>query len=248
MILDREVKILFRKEWRMLTSSRGAMAGALILPIVGLLITPMLMMFTIGEAGPGKGGPAPDFGLFAEVGNDPRKLSVALLPLMIAMVGVIVPTMLMTFLVISERESRTLELLVALPVRIDQILRAKLLAVVVATAGGTVPLVVIDCVVAASKGLAPVSDVLGLPFMLVCVLAYSTSASLLVALLSRDFRAANNIAGLFMVPALFLSMAGTAVLPGGWVRPVVLGLLFALGSLLIARSALKSASFERLIS
>lgn len=247
MILDREVKILFRKEWRQLTANRGAVTGALIVPFVALVVMPVVMMLTASDAHAGKGPPA-SFGFFAEVGNDPRRLSVAMLPLLIAMTGVIVPTMLMTYLVISERESRTLELLVALPVRIDQILRAKLLAVVLATTALTGPLVLVDCFVAVAKGLASVSDVLGWPFLLASVLAYSTSAALLVSLLSRDFRTANSVAGFFMLPAIFLSLIATGVLPGGWIRPVVLGVVFAIAAVVIARGALRGASFERLMS
>lgn len=248
MILDREVKILFQKEWRQLTANRGAVAAALIVPFVGLLAMPLTMMFTLTNAAPDKGGPPPNIALLAEVGNDLTKLPVAILPLVIAMVGVILPTMLITYLVISERENRTLELLVALPVRIDQILRAKLLAVVVITAGLTLPMVLIDCIVAVAKGLASVSDVAGFPFLLVCVLAYSTSASLMVSLLSRDFRTANNLSAFFLVPALLLGLFGSAVLPGGWIRPVALGLAFAIAAAAMARVALRGASFERLMS
>lgn len=247
MILDREVKILFRKEWRQLTANRGAVIGALVVPFVALVVMPGLMLLTIPSEHPQK-GPSTSIGFFAEVGDDPKRAAVALLPFLIAMTGVIVPTMLTSYLVISERESRTLELLVALPVRIDQILRAKLLAVIVATTGLTGPLLLLDCVVAVALGLASVSDVVGLPFLLASVLAYSTSASLLVSLLARDFRTANSVAGFFMVPAILLSMVATGVLPGGWMRPVVLGVVFALAALVLARSALRGASFERLMS
>jgi ABC-type transport system involved in multi-copper enzyme maturation permease subunit len=248
MIADREVRILLKKEWRQLTANRGAMAGAFLVPVFALGVLPLFLMLSVRNAPPSKMPAGGSIGLFAEVGHDPTRLPVALLPMLVSFVGVILPTMLVTYLVISERETRTLELLVALPVRIDQLLRAKLLAVIIATSSATVPLVAIDCVVAVASGLGTVSDVLGLPFLLVCVLGFSTSAALLVALLARDWRTANSVAGFFMVPALLLTMAGTAVLPGGWVRPVVIGIAFAVAGLVIARVALRSVTFERLMS
>jgi ABC-type transport system involved in multi-copper enzyme maturation permease subunit len=247
-VIDREVKILLRKEWKQLTSSRTAVATSLVLPIVLLLVLPNALLTLMQRAPQQQAGPpGASFGLFAEIGADPRRMPLALLPMLVSMAGIIVPTALVTHLVISERESRTLELLVALPVRIDQLLQAKLGAVLLAAAGATVPLVVIDMVVMLTSGIASLGDVIGLPFLLTCVLGFSTSGALLIALIARDFRTANNVAGFILVPALFAMMAGTALLPGGWVRPVVLGLGFAAAGAVLARVALRVVTFERLM-
>jgi hypothetical protein len=110
-----------------------------------------------------------------------------------------------------------------------------------------VPLVLIDSVVIVATGIGGVGDVVGLPVLLVCVLGFSTSAALLIALIARDFRTANSVAGFILVPSLFAMMAGTALLPGGWVRPVVLGLGFAVAGVVLARIALRVVTFERLM-
>ena len=68
-----------------------------------------------------------------------------------------------------------------------------------------------------------------------------------VALLAKDFRTANNLAGGIIGPAIVLVMVGMLVLSGAVLRPLALALLFALGALALARAALRSATFERLL-
>jgi ABC-2 type transport system permease protein len=249
-MIDREVRILLRKEWKQLVASRSAVATSLIMPVLFLLVMPnviITLMLRSPESAKQSVEQAGGIGVFAEVGQDPRRLPLALLPFLVSMTALIVPTALVTHLVISERESRTLELLVALPVRLEQLLQAKLGAVVIAAAGATVPLVLVDSVVIVATGIGGVGDVVGLPVLLVCVLGFSTSAALLIALIARDFRTANSVAGFILVPSLFAMMAGTALLPGGWVRPVVLGLGFAVAGVVLARIALRVVTFERLM-
>jgi len=249
-LVEREVRVLFRKEWRQLVASKSALLTSLLLPIFLLGIAPF-SMFATAHAPAKPHAPTPkglDFGFFGEVGNDPKQLPIAMLPLMVSMTALVIPLVLTTHLVITERERRTLELLVALPVRIEQVMKAKLAAVLIATSAVTVPLVAIDMVLVVVSGTGTFRNVGGLPILLVCVLAFSTTMSLLVALLARDFRTANNVTGMLMVPSIFVTLGGGMLLPGGWVRPLVLAAVYLVGALIIGRIALRVVTFERLLS
>ena len=96
-------------------------------------------------------------------------------------------------------------------------------------------------------GMADVVELLGLFLLLASSTAYATSASLLVALVAKDFRTANNLAGAIIGPAIVLVMVGMLVISGDVLRPLVLALLFSLGALAIGRAALRAATFERLL-
>jgi ABC-type Na+ efflux pump permease subunit len=250
-MIAREAKILLRKELKQIVSSKAVVVSSLLVPVLMLLVIPNFILAASMNA-PNKphkgGGPPPNIGFITDIGDDPRRIVVALLPLFVSMVGVILPMLLTTHLVINERERRTLELLVALPVRIQEVMRAKLMAVVIATSIVMVPMVTIDAVTILVSGVGRVRDVIGLPVLVVCVITFATTAALLVALVAKDFRTANNVAGLVLVPAIFLTIAGVTILPGGPVRPLVLAGLYLGAALVLGRIALRVVTFERLLS
>jgi ABC-2 type transport system permease protein len=249
--MDRETRILFGKEWRQLTASRGAMATAALIPAFMLGVVPALL--SLAAAAPQKPGhdelpAALRFGLFGELEGDVTRLPGAILPLMVAIAGMILPTALGTHLLITERERRTLELLVALPVRIEQVLLAKLCATLAAACALTVPLLALDVVVLPLRGAASLEQVIALPVLLVAALSLSTSIALLMALLAKDFRTANSLGGAFLAPTIVLTMLASFALPGGIVRPLVIALLYGVAALLVTRHALRTVTFERLLT
>ena len=250
-MIAREAKILLRKELRQMLASKAVVVSSLLVPVLMLLVIPNFILSAASHA-PNKphanAGAPPAIGLVSDVGNDPRRIVVALLPLFIAMVGIILPMLLTTHLVINERERRTLELLVALPVRIQEVMRAKLLAVVIATTTVMVPMVSIDAVALVVSGAAGARDVVGLPVLVPCVIAFATTAALLVALVAKDFRTANNVAGFVLLPSIFLTIGAVTVLPGGLVRPLVLSAIYLLAAVVMGRIALRVVTFERLLS
>jgi hypothetical protein len=133
-------------------------------------------------------------------------------------------------------------------VRIQEVMRAKLMAVVLATSAVMVPMVTFDAIAILASGAGRVRDVIGLPVLVVCVITFATTAALLVALVAKDFRTANNVAGVVLLPAIFLTMAGVTILPGGLVRPLVLSALYLGAALVVGRIALRVVTFERLLS
>ncbi len=245
---DRELRILFRKEWRQLTSSLGTLAPAALMPILMLGVLPQIMM-RIPPPDPAKiqASRQLQFGVFGDVGTDPTRVALNFMPLLVAMAGLLAPTVMASYLLITERERRTLELLVALPVRIEQVIKAKILAVLAVTSAFTVPLLVVDLVMLRVRVGAPMSELVALPFLLVSVVAYSTALSLLLGVLSPDFRTANNLGGALILPSMILTLAVGFLVPGSLLRTVALSALYLCGAGLLARSAMRTATFERLL-
>jgi ABC-2 type transport system permease protein len=126
--------------------------------------------------------------------------------------GLIVPSVSATYTIVAEREKRSLELLMALPVRVSDILIAKLLAMLMLALTVVLPLFTLDMLVLLGLGLVGAGDVAMLLALLLSALACSVAVALLLALLARDFRTANNLNGALLGPVIL----------------AVLGLLFGL--------------------
>ena len=113
----------------------GAMLTSLLMPLLLLAIIPggqMLAFFVTPPQVIPPGAVLPP-GL-AGLREDPREVIRLIVPLMVTLGGLLVPSLAATYTVVSEREARTLDLLVALPVRMAQVLAAKLLAIAVSFA------------------------------------------------------------------------------------------------------------------
>jgi ABC-2 type transport system permease protein len=250
-MLAREVRILFGKEWRQLLRSRGAMVTALLLPLLMLVIIPGLQMLGMKAGGmqPGVNLP-PGVQLppgLRELTRDPMAMMRAMLVPFIALGGLIVPAVTASYILITERESRTLELLVALPVRVGQILLAKLLALLALSSLVTLVLFSVDVVLILALGVGSPGFVLALLAVLLTSLTFSTTTALLVSLLARDFRTSNNINGLFIGPTILLCFAVVLAVPGPILTSLLLAAVFAVGSVVATFVALKVVTFERLL-
>jgi ABC-type transport system involved in multi-copper enzyme maturation permease subunit len=238
---------LFRKEWRQLVASKAALLSGAILPVIMLGFVPLMLASLARGGRPSR--PLPlgmQFGLFAELGGEPRHLAGAILPILVSLVGLVIPTLLATHLVISEREQRTLELVVAWPVRLGDVLVAKLLATCAAAALLTLPFLALDMVVLVALSAASIEQVIGLPLVLGAALALSTVNAIAISLASKDFRTANNLGGVFIAPMLLVSVVATVVLPGGLARALGMALVHGVLALGVLRHVTRRATFERL--
>ena len=249
-MLSHEVRILFSKEWRQLLRSRAAVATSFLLPILLLLVIPAIQ-FAAATAARGKpaSGSVPSYlpGL-ADFGNDPLKmLPLLVLPLLVSVTGLTLPSVAGSYTLIAERESRTIELLVALPVRIGEILLAKLLAILLLAGLITVPLLAIDAVLLLATGTGTIAFALSLFVVLAGALAYSTSSALLVSLLARDYRAAQNVIGALLAPSILVTSLFVLFVPGGALKLAGLGLVFAGAAAAVAAVAVRVVTFERLL-
>lgn len=252
-MIAREVRILMAKEWRHLLRSRGAMLTALFLPVLFLLIIPGTQMLALSAGAeidtstslPANASLPPGL---AAIEDDPRAVMRALLlPLFVTIGGLMVPSITAIYTMIAERENRTIELLVALPVRIGQILLAKLLVIVLLSGGVTFTLFLIDAVLIIGLGIGSIGYVLSLLLLLITALAYSTASALLLSLLARDFRTANNLSGALLVPTIFICTGVLLFVPSGGFQILLLAGIFVLAAAIATLVALRVVTFERLL-
>ncbi len=243
-----ELGILFRKEWRQLLRSRGAVLTALILPAIVLLLVPLTQILAVGaiptqELPEGISLPP---GL-ANLKDDPSAIIRFVLPLMVSLGGLIVPMVSATYTIVAEREARTLELLVSLPVAMEQVILAKLLALLALTAGITVPMFSITGAALLWTGTAGPGFVAALALLLLAALTFSTTGALLISLLSKDFRTANNLSGALLLPAIFVVLGLLAGVPSQLAAALLAAGLLTVASVACALVSLKVVTFERLL-
>jgi ABC-2 type transport system permease protein len=246
-----QVRILLGKELRQVRRSRGALLSATLLPPFLMTGMPMVQLFA-ARAATSAGQPAVSSGVIppgiADVANDPTRLLVAvMLPMFITLGGLVVPSVSATYTVVAEREKRSLDLLMALPVTVGDILWAKVLAMLVLAGVVVLPLFTIDMAVLAPLGLITPLEVVLLFALLISALACSVGLALLLALMARDFRTANNLNGALLGP-LIIGMLAVLFLVSGPLRYLLLAVvLLGVGALAVL-VALRWLTFERYLA
>ncbi len=248
-MLEREVRILFGKEWRQLLRSKGALLTALLLPALMIVVIPVMMTLTTGMSKEVPKLPQGEFlpPALVEAAKDPMGVVRMMLPLFIGLGGLVAPMVAASYTLITEREQRTLELLVALPVRIEQVLLAKLLALIVLTGGMSLVLFSGAAVFLLAFGVTSFFGVLGLAFELIAALSCSTGTALLAGLLAKDFRTANNLSGIVVLPAMLLTTGVMLFVPNLGLGAAVLGLGYLVAASLTLYVSLRVITVERLL-
>jgi ABC-2 type transport system permease protein len=242
----RETAALLYKELGQVRRSRGALISASLLSLLMIVVVPGFQLAAILATGRQvlASVPLPGLARF----DDPRELFVQLmLPTFVALAGVMVPSIAAVHTIVVERERRTIELLVALPVRVGDILLAKLLANLALAAATLGPLVLVDLTALGWLGLATPAYVASVCLLLVGALGCSVGLSLLVALLARDFRTANNLNGILLGPTIGLVLAVLIFVPADVHLAVLAGLLVAIGVGAVA-AGLRWLTFERYLA
>lgn len=240
------IRSLLWKETRQLGRNRTAMLTAALLPFLILFLAPIQMIIGLrvgGSRGMEQLREAPLPG-FADL-SDPSQLLVQFFyPMLLVIGGLLLPSLTTTYAIVTERERRSLELLISLPVTVGEIIAAKLLAVLTVTAMIGIPYVAVVLTLLIVLGLAGPAIIPALLAPFVAAVVCSTAIALLLTLLARDFRTANNLNGAFFVPALLLSI-GTLAAVGGPSRTYVLALVLLLLAAIALFAALRWVSFER---
>ena len=242
-MIDRSVRILLGKELAQLGRSRGALLSATLIPVLLLVVVPIPQLIAFSKAIdlPALPGGAPA-GLQSLRGVD--FFLQLLFPLLVTICGMIVPSLAASYTIVSEREQHTLELLIALPVRLTDILIAKLLSILILGIVVTLPLFAITATLIVLLNVAPPGTVALLLVPLVASVICSTCLSLLLTLLARDFRTANNLNGILFFPVLFVTV-GVLGAVAGPARFVVLGfMLLLIGAIALVAGA-RWITFER---
>ena len=244
-----DVAVLLWKEFRQLPRKRGAVLTAALFPLLFFVILPAANVGAVLAGVPlnqpvGVGVPA---GL-ASIGKDPTAMIRQFtLPFFIFASGLMMPSMMAIYTFIAERERRTIELLVALPVSIGSIVLAKLVAVVAVSLVITVPLLILDSVALLSLGIAGPVDIASFFWLLLAGLTYSTASAMLISLLARDYRSANNLTGALVGPLILVAICSFMFLPAG-VAPLAFGVLLLVSSAAIVAVSLRWLTFERLLA
>ncbi|WP_224240247.1 ABC transporter permease [Hyalangium gracile] len=249
-MLAREVRLLLRKELRQLLRNPGAMLTALVLPVLLMLVIPLAQILAAHPDRMKELNIPPEVSLppgLLATGKDPVAIMRLLLTPLLAMGGLLTPALTASYTLLSERESRTLELLVALPVRVTHILQAKLLAILALAAPVCLGLVAVDAGLLLARGLGSPGYVLALLVMVVGALAFSSSTALLVSLLARDIRTASNLNGVVLAPFIVGSFAAVVLVPGEALSAAVLAGAFLAGTAVVVLLALRVFTFERLL-
>lgn len=250
-MLSREMWILVRKELLQVRRNRGALLSATLLPLMLMVLVPLSQLFSMRLAG-GSTRPLLPEGIVMPAGllelAEPQQLFTRiLLPMFVTMSGLVVPSIAASYTVVAERERRTLDLLMALPVRVHDIVLAKLVATMVMAGVVVLPLFMLDAAVVLSMGVAGPGYVVQLLVLLLCALACSAGLALLLALLARDFRTANNINGALSGPLVVLTGLTLFLLPGGISQLVLAALLLLVGGTALA-VGLRWLTFERYLA
>ncbi len=243
----RQVRLLFRKEIRQLTRSRGALVTGVMLPALLMVLAPLSQLLASSAGRQRAGGiPAVTPGLAGLTGVQDFFLYFTF-PLFFVLSGLMTPSLAATYTVITERERRSLELLMALPLSVVDILTAKLAANLAAATATLLPLFAIDAVFVLVLTRAGPLYIFAALLLLISALVASIGVSLLLALLARDFRTSNNLNAAFVLPAMVLTGLVTVLVPGLWRFAVLALLLLALGGGAFAAGA-RWLTFERYLS
>lgn len=248
-MISEQLRALLAKELLQVRRSKGAMASATLLPILLMVVIPVSQaLATRGDVGatnvPTSGIPPQ----LIELAKHPSQFFVqVMLPLYMTLGGLIVPAISATYTVVAERERRSLELIMALPVRVRDILTAKLLAMLVLALVVVLPLFVVDATIVLALGLASLPYVAMLLVVLASSLVCSIGIALLLALVARDFRTANNLNGAMIGPLILITVAIVFLVPGV-LRLVVLAAVLLLGGAAAFAAGLRWLTFERYLA
>lgn len=240
-----ETSALFSKEVRQLSRSRSAIATTVLLPtlltmsIVGTAFSPTRSL----NGSSFNGVPASLLRGF----DDPSFLLTHLLiPLMTMVLALLVPSLLALTAITQEREKRSLDLLIALPVRLSDIVTAKLTAITGASAIVIVPFTALYIGIALYRGASPLFGA-ELVVESFCGTAAAVASAMLTGAFAKDYRTAQQINGASIAPIVLVTMALLFLVPGDAKPLAVAGamVLFAAGS---AAFMLRFLSFERYLT
>jgi ABC-2 type transport system permease protein len=215
--------------------------------LVLIVVTPAIQLVSLTAGGePADLGLDPSTALLpADLLASPTALFIRFLfPVFLSLGGLAVPSTLATYTVVGERERRSLELLVALPLRVGDILISKLLATFLVAGAVVLPLFALDAIVLLGRGLAGWAEVAQLLLVLLGALCCSVGQALLLALLARDLRTAQNLNGALLMPSATIA---AAVLLGAPPAVRLVGVAFALAAAgaVCAVIGLRWLTFER---
>jgi ABC-2 type transport system permease protein len=229
-VITTKVRALLWKESLQVRRSRGAVIANTVIPVLFLLGPPFLLLLPHANR----------IGLF---------LAAWVLPLGFMFVGLVGPGSMGMESVLGERDRRTLELLIALPVSVGEILTAKFIAASVLPAAVMLPFLLLDGIMELVVLQVPWFYAALLLLISLASLATGVAATLLLSLLTRDFRIANTIYGVGAIGLFTVVQLVMAVIPLPMPGRIAAGAGF-LGLVALAMTAIsvRWLTFERYLS
>lgn len=245
-------RTLLKKETLQLVRSRSALATATLLPALLLLFAPLAQMATLSDVNQKGWVSVLPAGFHAPRGlvgleRDASVIVRFMMASLVSMGGLVVPAVAASYTMVSERESRTLELLAALPVRVRDVLEAKLTVIFGFSSTVTSLMLALDVAVLLRIEMASWGFALSLFPLLLAALLYSTASALLISLLARDFRTANQLGGALLGPTTVIAVFVLAFGPPGAPSVLILAAIFLAAALGALYFALRVVTFEQLL-
>jgi ABC-type transport system involved in multi-copper enzyme maturation permease subunit len=239
-----QVRALAWKEVRQLSRSKTAIVTGIIPPTVTLVLAPAFqLLYLLAHVRPVIPPILP--GLVGLHGLRDLFLYVTF-PLSIVLAGLLTPSLATSYTVVIERERRSIDLLMSLPVTVADILTAKI-ATNMVTAVAIVPFFALDLVAVLLLTGAGLTYVLAALLLLLSALVAAVGVSLFVALLARDSRTSDNLRAIYGLPTLALAVLCVGLTPGLW-RFVVLAVAMLLMGSIAFYAGLRWLTFERYLS
>lgn len=248
-VLNREVRTLVWKELRQIRRSRGAIASSTLLPLLTLVIVPLTQLAGFRSVAPDQlsaANPSNQF-MIERFGSPMAMYTTLLLPLFCALTGVLVPSLMTAYSVVSERERHSLDLVMALPVSVADVLVAKVLSVLACAVAIVLPLFSIDAAVLLALGVLTPTRLLLLLLVLVGAFICSIGVTFVITILARDYRTANNLSGLQVMPVILFTPALMLLLPPPFSFLALAGALALVGVLALL-VAWRWITFERYLA
>jgi ABC-type transport system involved in multi-copper enzyme maturation permease subunit len=240
-LLSPTLRALIWKEGRQLSRSRTAMVTGILPPAVMLVLAPLPQLLAL-HANVLPAIPPLLPGLHGLHGIRDVFLYLTF-PLSLVLAGLLTPALATSYTVIVERERRSIDLLMCLPVTVLDILTAKIAANLMASAA-VVPLFALDAVAIVLLTGAGPAYVLAAFALLGSALIAAVGVSLLLALVVRDARTSDNVRAVYALPTTVATALTAALVPGLWRFAVLATLMLALGTVSVYVGA-RRITFER---
>lgn len=246
-MFHREIWLLVGKELRQLTRNRNAAVSAVLMPFIFLLLVPFIELRAVGARGSGGGISGTPLAGLNSVGSTEEVFLYLVFPLFYALAGLLTPGISATYTIVAEREQHTVELLMALPVTVRQILIAKLTSNLVAAIAVTLPFFIINAILLQARTSAGAAYIVSALVLLLCGLACSVGIGLFLALVARDVRTAGNLTPAWLFPTMAVVGLCVVLVPGLW-RFYVIGAILLLGLAAMLAICLRRLTFERFVA
>lgn len=232
-LLNAEARLLWGKEieqltrsWNVMLSTLGVSVALVVLGPISALLAGTTRNFYITVAPPKE---AARLWGFSTIHGIQDYFLYILLPVLFVLAALLTPVLTALQSLIGERERRSLELLMALPVVVDDIVTAKLAANVAIALATIMPMFAVDAIVLKAVGRVDWTYIGWASILLLGSVTASVGASILLALMARDLRTAMSSGALLLAVPLSLTGLCVSLVPGV-ARFAVIGiLLFALG-------------------